>query len=360
MMLFTALALLLPAVLTHAVPQRTGGLFVAISTPKANLGSIDSLVLTAAVTNNGPEDVRVLKYGTVLDADLPTRSFTVTRDGTVVPFTGIKLTVSLIDADESAYVTIPAGQTVSATHDVSALYDFASVGAGDFTFTPIPTFQAAPIGKNLTKRSELTLIEFDAKPVTVTVSGTVANRVFPQKRAVDICTTASRKAFIDASYTEAKTLASLASSYITSRGSSDSLYQSYFGATATFRVTSIFNAVSSENNSSRTLSCVDRFNACSAGVIAYEDVVTTNIYFCGIFFYQEDTDQLCGRTTVEARDVRGGITLHELTHAVAKTDDVVYGCDEDQALSDSDAIRNADSFNCFATQVYADTQCTDD
>ncbi|KAJ7063892.1 Metalloprotease [Mycena amicta] len=357
-MLFTALALLLPAVLTHAVPhERAGGLSVAISAPTASLDSIDSLVLTAAVTNNGAEDVRVLKYGTILDADLPTRSFTVTRHGTVVPFTGVKLTVSLIDADESAYVTIPAGQTVEVTHDVSALYDFASVGAGDFTFTPITTFQTAPSGESLTKRSELTLIEFDAESVTVTVTGTVVNRAFPQKRAVDICTTASRKSFIDASYTEAKTLASTASSYVTSRGASDSLYKAYFGATATSRVTSVLNAVSSESSSSRTLSCVDSFGACSSGVIAYTVISTTNIYFCSIFFNEVATTNLCSGTTVASRNVRGGTTLHELTHAVADTDDVIYGCASDQALSDANSIRNADNFNCFTTQVYANTKC---
>ena len=54
------------------------------------------------------------------------------------------------------------------------------------------------------------------------------------------------------SYTEAKTLASTAVSYISSKGASDSLYRAYFGATATSRVTSILSAVANENSSSRT------------------------------------------------------------------------------------------------------------
>lgn len=66
----------------------------------------------------------------------------------------------------------------------------------------------------------------------------------------------------------------------------------------------------------------------------------------------------------------------QLTHAVAGTDDVTYGCAADQALSDANAIKNADNFNvgtllhlflfvtnvltpfqCFTTQVWANTKC---
>lgn len=53
------------------------------------------------------------------------------------------------------------------------------------------------------------------------------------------------------SYSEAKTLASTASSYVSSHGA-DSLYTAYWGATATSRVTSVLNAVSSESSSTRT------------------------------------------------------------------------------------------------------------
>ncbi|KAK7042021.1 hypothetical protein R3P38DRAFT_3178594 [Favolaschia claudopus] len=123
------------------------------------------------------------------------------------------------------------------------------------------------------------------------------------------------------------------------------------------RVTSILNAVANENSSSRTLSCVDTFNACSSGVIAYTVIATTNIYYCSIFFNEVATSNLCSGTSVASRNVRGGTTLHELTHATSGTDDVTYGCSADQALSDSNKIRNADNFNCFTTQVYANTRC---
>ncbi|KAK7020086.1 hypothetical protein R3P38DRAFT_3358856 [Favolaschia claudopus] len=124
--------------------KRTDSLSVELSAAADSFNSVTDLVLTATVSNNGAQSIKVLKYGTILDGDLPTRSFTVTRDDKEVEFTGIKISVSLEDADESAYVTIPAGESVAVTHDVSALFDFAAAGKGAFTFTPVTTFQRAP------------------------------------------------------------------------------------------------------------------------------------------------------------------------------------------------------------------------
>ena len=73
--------------------------------------------VTAAVTNTGSEALKILKYGTILDGDLPTRSFTISKDGVEADFTGIKLQVDFTQADESAFVVIPAGETVIVDHE---------------------------------------------------------------------------------------------------------------------------------------------------------------------------------------------------------------------------------------------------
>ncbi|KAJ7078017.1 Metalloprotease [Mycena belliarum] len=356
-MFFSPLVTLCFAAAAVAGPhKRADSLSVVVSGPSSSVSSVTDLLLTAAVTNNGAEDIKVLKYGTVLDSELPTRSFTVTRNGTVVSFMGVKLSVSLTDADESAFVTIPAGKTVTAVHDVSALFDFASVGTGAFSFAPVTTFQTAPTAAKISSRAELTTIEAAAAPITIAVTADVAPQSLA-RRATDICTNASRKAFIDASYTEAKALARGGSSYISSKGTSDTLYRAYWGALAASRVTNVLNAVANENSASRTLSCTDALGACSSGVIAYTVISTTNIYFCGIFFNEVASSRLCSGTSVDSRNIRGGTTLHEITHAVADTDDVTYGCAADQALSDANALKNADNYNCFTTQVYANTVC---
>ncbi|KAF9030873.1 zincin [Hymenopellis radicata] len=315
------------------------------------VASIGDLTFTAAITNTNSEAVKILKYGTILD-NLPTRSFTVSKDGADVAFTGAKLTVALSD---SAYTTIASGETVTVSHTVSEIYDFASAGTGTYSFAPLTEFQVAGAEDSVSAVAELAKVTVAAPSVGVEVTSDVARRV--RKRATDICKDSSMASFIDASYTEAKELASISSSYISTNGASDSVYTAYFGASSTSKVTGIIDAVADENDSSRTLSCTDDYNVCDGNVIAYTLISTTDIYFCDIFFDEVPSTSLCSGTTVASRNIRGGTTLHELTHAVADTDDITYGCAADQALSDAKSVQNADNFNCFTTQVYADTQC---
>ncbi|KXN89006.1 Penicillolysin [Leucoagaricus sp. SymC.cos] len=323
--------------------KRADDLIVSVKAPSESVSSIDDLKFTATVTNNGAETVKILKYGTILDNKLPTRSFRVTKGGEEVQFTGIKMTVSLEEADDSAYAFIKPGETLTVNHDVAHLFDFATAGAGKFTFEPVADFA-------INANSAFSKVAASSSNVEVEVTGDLSKRELPvNKRAVDTCTNASRKSFIDSSYSEAKTLATTASSYVSSRGASDSVYRSYFGSTSTSRVTSILNAVANENSSSRTLSCTDALGACTSGVIAYTVISTTNIYFCSIFFNEVPTANLCTGTSVASRNVRGGTTLHEMTHAVGGTDDIIYGCSSDQALSDSQKVANADNFNASFT-----------
>ncbi|KAL1747525.1 hypothetical protein HDZ31DRAFT_31672 [Schizophyllum fasciatum] len=247
---------------------RSEDLTVALSGADS-VNSVDDVKITAAVTNTGAEAVKVLKYGTVLDAELPTRSFRVTKDDADVAFTGIKMTLSIPDLDDSAFATIQPGETITAEHSVSALFDFESAGEGAYTFEPVTTFMVAN-GDSLAPAADM---------------------------------------------------------------------------------------LKTKNSSSRTLSCTDTYGACSNGVIAYTVIATTNVYFCPIFFQEVPQTYLCtGQTSVASRNVRGGTVLHELTHATSGTDDITYGCSADQQLSDANSYANADNYNCFSTQVYAN-QC---
>lgn len=118
--------------------KRFQGITVDLSTPSESVKSIDELTFTATVKNTGAETVKLLKYGTILDGDLPTKSFIVTKNDEEVEFTGIKvnaiyalkgtgcininsilckLSVSLTDADDSAFAIIPAGESVTVTHN---------------------------------------------------------------------------------------------------------------------------------------------------------------------------------------------------------------------------------------------------
>ncbi|RDB20163.1 Neutral protease 2 MEP8 [Hypsizygus marmoreus] len=358
-MFFSSFIAVCLATSAFATPlKRFDGLTVELTGPSGSVSSVDELKFTATVSNAGVEDVKILKYATILDDKLPTRSFTVTKDGATVPFKGVKLSVSLTDLDETSFAIIPAGQSVSVQHEVASLFDFASAGTGTFSFEAITNFKVMGAEERVAGAQSFAKIQATTPTVQVQVTGDVAKRELPElnKRATNICTTSSRKSFIDASYTEGKALASGGVSYINTNGA-NTLYKAYWGAIATSRPRSVLSAVASESSSSRTLSCVDSYGVCSGGVIAYTVIATTNIYYCSIFFNEVPSTSLCSGTTVASRNVRGGTTLHELTHAVADTDDVTYGCAADQALSDSQSVINADNYNCFTTQVYANTRC---
>jgi deuterolysin len=126
---------------------------------------------------------------------------------------------------------------------VSALYDFESHGTGAFTFSPITTFQVIPGDKKISeaKISPETALKVAAAKVDVVVTKDVARREMKEKRATVTCTNATYKSYITASYNEGKTLASVASSYIASRGASDSLYRAYFGTASTTTVRNVFS-----------------------------------------------------------------------------------------------------------------------
>lgn len=75
--------------------RAVGGLEVSLSTPADKVPSVSDLRVVANVKNVGDEDVKVLKFGTVLDNKLPTRSFIVTKDGKEAAFTGIRVRIYL-------------------------------------------------------------------------------------------------------------------------------------------------------------------------------------------------------------------------------------------------------------------------
>ena len=86
-------------------------------TAPSDVDSITDIKVTAAVTNTGSEAIKVLKFGTVLDNRYPTRSFTVSKDGVAADFTGIKMQIDLAGMGDSAFITIPAGESLVVEHE---------------------------------------------------------------------------------------------------------------------------------------------------------------------------------------------------------------------------------------------------
>ena len=91
------LALCLATIGAYAKPttHAPGGIEVSLSTPADKVSTASEIVVVATVKNVGDKDLKVIKFGTVLDNSRPSRSFIVTKNGKEVPFTGIDVCVPL-------------------------------------------------------------------------------------------------------------------------------------------------------------------------------------------------------------------------------------------------------------------------
>ena len=93
MLSLSLLTLYLAAISAYAKPMvhAVTGLEISLSTPADKVASVSELRVVATVKNVRDEDLKILKLGTVLDNEHPTRSFFVTKDGKQVPVTGIEV-----------------------------------------------------------------------------------------------------------------------------------------------------------------------------------------------------------------------------------------------------------------------------
>ncbi|KAK7037421.1 hypothetical protein VNI00_011171 [Paramarasmius palmivorus] len=306
--------------------KRVEGLSVKVIDPPSRVNSIEDLKFVTEVTNNGAQAIKLFKYATILD-NLHTRSFIVTKDGAPVKFSGIKPSVSL--TNKKAYTTIEKGQTISVIHEVGPLFDFESAGAGKFLFKPIADFWVAGADERTFGPGSLSKVSANSDGVEVEVTGDLVKRVPMQKRASTSCSDPSRTAFIEDRQVQSFQVSFLGLTQTTVMQKARFLLKSLrttsgtlartirctnltSGITFAVNVLNIIERVENENDPNRKLFCTDDFSQCDGTVIAYTYTVTTNIYYCDIFFDEVPTDQLCsGATTVNDRNTRGGTTLHE-------------------------------------------------
>ncbi|TFK97303.1 hypothetical protein BDV98DRAFT_554139 [Pterulicium gracile] len=336
---------------------RPGNLTVELTTrfSSSSVSSVDDIFLTAVISNPTTEDVKVVKLGSILDADAPTKSFKVKRGELDVPFTGITVRSPLYLSpatgnphDDASYVLIPAGGSITVNHTVSALYDFSTAGPGTFTFTPLDDADW--------------FLPSSAPSIDIEVTHDVERRYLALSDAsslsTPVCNDAKRKAYLAASLAEARSLAGGAAASIKKRPA-DAVYRSFFGNNNVNDVWYNFDRVAGDLASAgvRNLYCTDTPSPglCSTnGYVAY--TYGTDIWFCNVFFTGSvPTSQVC--SSGAGLGSRGSIMLHELSHTVFGSDDVVYGCDGSKALGDADKKRNADNYSCYALQIRRSYGC---
>lgn len=335
-------------------------LTVKLNAVSSSVASIEDVIITAVVSNPTTEDIKVLKFASLLD-DLPTKSFGVRKGSDDVVFTGIEVIPDL--ENDASFVTIPAGGSLAVNHTVSALYDFETAGAGTYTFSPRADWVVSEEGA-----SHTLLPISEAISVEIEITEDVAQRpVFPplNQLSTPVCNDANRKNFIAAALSEARALAGGAAADIRSRPNS-AQYTSYFNNNNRDDVWYNFDRIAGDlaSSGSRSLFCTDRAGgACSnAGVVAYTLLVTSggnivgsDIYMCNGFFGMRATNDVCSGAAFSS--TRGNVMLHELAHAVFKAEDVVYGCDGSRGLSEANKKKNADNYSCMALQIKRDFAC---
>ncbi|KAJ8073646.1 hypothetical protein PM082_011924 [Marasmius tenuissimus] len=341
---------------TLALGLAVGDLKVNVNPVSSFVSSIDDIILTAVVSNPTDKDIRVIKTNNVLD-QLPTKSFSVTKDDQKVSFTGVIASFDL--SLDTNWVTIPAGQSVAVNHTVSNLYDFESHGTGTFVFSPTAIFQTA-------NSDEAPLfVDVEGVEVEVKPDGDISFRsLLPPTASLSTisCNDASRAQILKDAHASAKSLAAGAANDIRTRPNSDT-WNKFFGGNDRNEIARRFDLISSDSGTRKLYCNQDPANICSQAD-AYTSlglsggtITSSDIYVCNGWYGYQDTPSICLQPVGGASASKGGIILHELSHATSATDDVAYTCGTVQGLTAQQKLNNADNYHCMSLFIYRLYSC---
>jgi len=351
-------AALLLSLATMALGLSAGDLKVTVNAISSSVKTVDDIIISAVITNPTNKDIRVIAKNNILDSS-PTKSFSVSKAGKNVVFSGIRATYDF--SASGVYKTIPAGSSIAVNHTgLGALYDFASSGTGTFTFAPNNLFQTAV---------DQPALVVDTPPVTVQVSQAAQKReqLYPRLSHPQ-CADAGRQQIITDSLTYARSLAGGAATDIQTHPNSAE-FNSYFGGNAQSDIWYRLDIIAGDLASSgtRIIGCTDPAGICggNGGVIAYTLIVTSggaivqsDIYTCDIFFtVVQPTPSVCTNGFDSTTSSRGGVILHELSHATSLTSDLGYGCSVAAGLSVANKRNNADNYRCMGLAIYKHYNC---
>ncbi|PFH48679.1 hypothetical protein AMATHDRAFT_64907 [Amanita thiersii Skay4041] len=335
-------SVLFAIVLSSATAYAAPSLSMQVTGPDAAQKATDMKFVTT-ITNTGDEAVDLLNDpGSVL-FDLPTNKFRVTGDSGAVPgFTGVVVKYAYQDAIDSGDVTtIAPGQTVTLNHDLSEAYNFASSGAGRYTFAPNTVFRAV----NRSTKEVHTIEASVDKEHTTYISGKLTappNKTL-RRRANFVGCSADQQNALNAAMRQATIYAQSAYSYLANNPSGTRRYTTWFGSFTTARfgiVKDHFLKIGGNNFGSFTYDCTCTRDGVYAYV--YPDRFG-QMFLCPVFW----------RAPLTGTDSQAGTIIHESSHYNANggTRDYAYGQQAAQQLAGSNpdqAVLNADSHEYFA------------
>lgn len=357
---------------TLALGLANGDLRVSVKAVSSSVRSVDDIVLTAVVTNPTAADVRVLKIANVLDTN-PTDSFAVTKvvgsnsaESFAATTSEEEEAVEFIGAiaypdftNEANYVTIPAGQSIAVNHTLSALYNFEGHGPGSYKFAPWTIFQSGP---------DSDAIVVDIEPVTIEISEDVARRSLFEEHLVargstPNCNDATKLQRIRDALANSKDLARGATAHINNVPNSLQ-YPKFFSGVDKQAVKDRFNWIANDKGNRQVYCNRDPANLCNNGAAAYVmlslsggNILASDAYMCNGFFNFQPTGDICKQNIDDINNSRGGVMLHEMSHATAATTDHIYGCRAVRNLNAQQKLSNADNFQCMALAVWRVSRC---
>jgi peptidyl-Lys metalloendopeptidase len=351
------------ACLVAAAPAMAGSLGSAalatyLTPAKTELTMADSVNVRFVLANQGADDLLVLKWKTPL-AGFESDIFVVERDGERVAYTG---RLAKRAAPRSTdYVRIPGGGSVSATFDLSAVYDMRQPG----NYTVRYEASGIDVVREDYRRGQTVLSLVDAlesNTAAVTLSG---EAVRVEARAVEAAAAGlggnkaltpsylncsnSNISSIGSALSNAQTYATNAYNFLVglpvASRTGDPRYTTWFGAYTSSR----YSTVQAHYNSLKNAFAGQAFQLdcdCASDNSLYAFVYANqryHVHLCGAFFAAPAT----------GTDSKAGTLVHETSHftVVAGTNDYAYGqtaCKKLATKTPNKAIANADSHEYFA------------
>lgn len=276
-----------------------------------------------------------------------------------MPFRGIQRYGCAHGAHEGPsrndFTAIAAGQTLYRDIDLAEMYDLANglyniVADGSLPYADGDSMwlsgNSVPFSSNVLEL-----------PVTVAQSGMDGQIAMNRKRTTieSSCSSQQNTAISDANE-GCVSLANAAADAAIS--GSAKMFEEYFKDTSEStrnKVADVYRRVANEcaatPGGTSTSQCTDPYNYCSGSLIAYTYWSTgyssepvRDVYYCPRYFDVMPADSTMCHSQSQATN-----TLHEMTHALAATDDYAYGIDAVLALSSEQAVANADTYALYAT-----------
>ncbi|RGP81445.1 metallo ase [Fusarium longipes] len=306
----------------------------------------------ATITNNGADDLSLLKIGTLLDERPVEKVKLVDEKGDIVPFMGIRLSLYYEGLQTKDFQKLSSGSSVSQTIDLSTMYDLKPQTYSVHAQGSI----ASIVGKSQEPRS----ISFKSDPISIKIdnasSAAVNQKAF--KRTIiedDSCTTEQLKATregVQNCGTLARAAAADASNAQSSR------FVEYFKSNdtktrehVTGRLLAVAQECATSDSGNTRVLCKDEFDYCESDgpLIAYTVWVNGYVTLCPLFYEtRPPLPEACHKQD------HATTLIHEMTHARAvyeqevSTQDYAYGYENSTALDALSCLYNADQYSLYA------------